>query len=812
MKKPSAHKILPARILGLLPYVLSAGLALLFLLVWFRFQGLEQDRKRRELQRAATETSRILQQRIEVYGSYLLAAESLWRSSTRVTSRDWRTFLNTVGSLEDSAILEFAPGRKRDHRLVPSLDHAAVPWPPVIESTVHEIGEPDQSTLLALEKDSTHIFQMYRTMGQGQTVAMRIDGRSLYEELKKDFPEGIRVQIFLPADEINRLGAPSGKKPAWQPISEDIEEGEMRMVFHGPYFRYRIEADPRFFELHSGAGQNLYQIFFLAGGMILAFSLALFFLQQSRQKVRAVELARKMARAFRHSRSRQAQVFRKNQTMQLLLEPETGRIVDANEACLNYYGYNREELLSKTVFDINTKPKEEILAAMERARHFGQNQFQFKHRLRNGEIRDVEVYSGPLEFRGRTYLYSIILDITLRKQLERELIQTREAAQAASNAKSAFLANMNHEIRTPLTSLVGMTELLAETQLSDYQKEYLDYIRKSSKALLRIVENVLDASRIESGNLVMENAPFNASALLEEVKNVMNPAAREKGLELRIESDLNPDLILIGDAFRIQQVLLNLVGNAIKFTEKGKIIIEASGLASHPLHGGEGSPPTLEVIRLGVKDTGKGIPSEELNRIFDAFYRARNEGPEVSGSGLGLSICKKIVDLMGSSLRVISQAGAGSNFFFTLQLPSGILASRPQEPEMEKSPSSARRRLLIVEDNPDNMVLVQKVLSSSGYEIDTACDGKEAVRKVRDGHYDLVLMDLQMPHMDGITACRMIRRIMERRGREFPAVVALTASSLDEHRQRAFQAGMQSFLSKPVSPGTLRKTVATILA
>ncbi|MCB1170561.1 MAG: PAS domain S-box protein, partial [Leptospiraceae bacterium] len=534
-KKSPTPRILPARFLRFLPYVLSAGLAMLFLLVWFRFQGLEEERKQRELQRAASDASRIVQQRITLYGNYLLAAESLVNASTSVTKADWNHFLNTLKVSEDPALLDFGIGSISEKGMSFRLARSRTgTWPAAradLERLLSTDGLPVPVVLL--ENGPERNLQILRLMDGGGIAALRIDVDLLFDSMRADLPEGARVQLFLPTPSRERLGpGGQGLTPRWIPITPGVPEQGTKILYHGPYFRYVVQADQTFFNLHTGAGLGLFQLFFLGGGLFLAFLLALLFVQQARQRQKSVDLAKRLARAFRISRSRQAQVFRKNRTVQLLLEPESGQIVDANEAASHYYGYTREELLDMTVFDINTYTREEILSAMERARASGQNHFNFRHRLKNGEIRDVEVYSGPLEFHGKPYLYSIVLDITLRKQLERELIQAKEAAQSASNAKSSFLLNMNHEIRTPLNSLLGMAELLEETELHPDQREYLQVMRKSSAAMLGIIENVLDASRIASGKLVLESAPFRVGALLEKVRSVMLPAAREKKLEL----------------------------------------------------------------------------------------------------------------------------------------------------------------------------------------------------------------------------------------------------------------------------------------
>tara|TARA_B100001939_G_scaffold344559_1_gene359298 strand:- start:42158 stop:44611 length:2454 start_codon:yes stop_codon:yes gene_type:complete len=809
----------------LLPYFLACGLALLHLLVWFRFQGIEHSRQQKELQKAAMEISRHVQRRVDFYNSELLALESLYKASDLVTRADWQAFLKTMRADEDPAILDLAVGTMNaDGKFQPQYSKArSSPWIDAGKNAFEVLMQKEElysesftPPVILKELGEGHAFQMYRLMNARtmQVAAIRLDGEALFEEMQDDYPEGVAVEAFLPAPEAEKLGRPqsTGIRPNWSPVTPAIGgEGET-LLYHGPYFRYNVQASPRFFEIYSGADQGLFRLFFLFGGLGLSVLIALLFWQQASTRVRAVDLARKMARAFRLSRSRQAQVFRKNKAVQLLLEPGSGRIIDANEAAIHYYGYDREELLKKTVIDINTATKEEIVAAMERARTAGQSHFDFKHQLKNGEIRDVEVYSGPLEFQGKTYLYSIVHDVTVRKQLERELVQAKESALSASRAKSAFLANMSHEIRTPMYSLMGMAELLQETSLSEEQLEYLETIQKSSRALLGVLDSVLDVSRIESGKMTLDTAPFSPDQVFQNVLAIMEPVARQKGLVLRVESGLDPRLRLTGDSFRLQQVLLNLVGNSIKFTSRGEIVILADSLASHPLSGDGDSPPTLEVIRLGVRDTGRGIGREEMEHIFDSFYQLDSSMKRSGGgSGLGLSVSKKIVELMGSSLRVISQPGEGSHFFFTVQLPSAVAPQIEEPQEAEVKVSNREASILIVEDNRDNQLLINKMLGKGPYELDSAWNGKEALKKTASRDYDLILMDLQMPVLDGLSACRILKRRYSNRpsyaGRNCPPVVALTASSLEEDKQEALAAGMAKFVSKPVTPAQLRKIV-----
>ena len=487
----------------------------------------------------------------------------------------------------------------------------------------------------------------------------------------------------------------------------------------------------------------------------------------------------------------------------LMTTDPSGIITDVNKQMEALTGCTRDELIGAPFKSYFTDPERAEAAIKLVLREKKVTDYELTARALDGKKTVVSYNATTFYDRGRTLqgVFAAARDVTERKRVEAELQQAKSAAESASRTKSDFLASMSHEIRTPMNAIMGIADLLAKTPLSPEQNKYVQIFRRAGDNLLNLINDILDLSKVEASQLELERTGFSLNELLEKVMEMVAVRANEKGLTLVCEIERGTPTDLVGDPTRLCQVLLNLVGNAIKFTEAGTVSMRVKPDKNF-------SVPTA--LRFTVSDTGIGIPDEKLGRVFERFTQADSSTTRrFGGSGLGLTISKRLVELMGGTIGAESQIGKGSVFSFAVPfevwtdpmrravIPVGATADLPL-PALH---------ILLVEDSPDNRTITVAYVEDTPYRIDVAENGSIACRMFKAGHYDLVLMDRQMPVMDGLTATREIRAWEQANDKVPTPIIALTASALKGDREMCLAAGCTAFLTKPIKQEVLLQAI-----
>jgi PAS domain S-box-containing protein len=464
----------------------------------------------------------------------------------------------------------------------------------------------------------------------------------------------------------------------------------------------------------------------------------------------------------------------------LMTTDPSGIITDVNKQMEALTGCTRDELIGAPFKSYFTDPERAEAGIKLVLGEKKVTDYELTARARDGKQTVVSYNATTFYDRGRTLqgVFAAARDVTERKRVEAELQQAKAAAESASQTKSDFLASMSHEIRTPLNAIIGIADLLAKTPLSPEQDKYVQIFRRAGDNLLHLIDDILDLSKVESSQLELERTGFLLNDLLEKVTEIVAVRAHEKGLTLVCEIAPKAPIDLVGDPTRLRQVLLNLLGNAIKFTESGEVALRVTP---------DGDSCVPGALRFTISDTGIGIPGEKLGTVFERFTQADSSTTRrYGGSGLGLTISKRLVELMGGRIWAESEVGKGSVFSFAVPLEIWAGARRAAVPVGTGSaPALPALHILLVEDSADNRTITVAYLQDTPYRVDIAENGAIAFEKFAAEHYDLVLMDRQMPVMDGLTATRAIRAWEQANHRPPTPIIALTAAALKGDQEKS---------------------------
>lgn len=500
----------------------------------------------------------------------------------------------------------------------------------------------------------------------------------------------------------------------------------------------------------------------------------------------------------------------------------TGKITDMNEALVNITGMTREELTDSDFFDYFTEQQKarEVYQEVFEKGSVADSSLTLRHK--GGKLTDV-LFNGSVYKDDKGNVVGVVIvarDVTDQKRIASELIEARVFAELATEiaeeakinaekstiiaenavkAKQQFLSNMSHEIRTPMNAIIGFTKVVLKTELTLKQKEYLDAIKMSGDALIVLINDILDLAKVDSGKMTFQKTPFKMKSSVSAMLHLFEPKIQEKNLKLFKEYDSQIPNVLIGDPVRLHQIILNLVSNAVKFTSKGKIKVSV-----HLVH----EDHEKVIIEFAVTDTGIGIPEDKKEKIFENFQQVSSPtSSQYGGTGLGLAIVKQLIEPQGGTIRVKSTLGKGSTFSFTLSFQKTNADAELEHELLELDSERKNIKILVVEDIPLNQLLMKTILDDFGFERDVAENGKIAIEKLKEKDYDVILMDLQMPEMNGFETTDYIRNTMNSK---IP-IIALTADVTTVDLAKCKSVGMNDYLAKPVDERVLYSKIMGVL-
>ena len=479
-----------------------------------------------------------------------------------------------------------------------------------------------------------------------------------------------------------------------------------------------------------------------------------------------------------------------------------GILLEYNDAGARILGYDSgADLVGRPATDIFFDPADKDLSDQKMADHGTASNQEIRVRRKDGNTAWIMANTTMVNGASGTEIEGTFVDITLLKQAEEQMRLAKEAAEAASRAKSEFLANMSHEIRTPMNGVIGMIDLALDTDLTAEQREYLATVKSSAGALLEIINDILDFSKIEARKLELERVSFSVKEVVRATVKDFSVQARNKQLSLQCDFSADLPEMAIGDPGRLRQILMNLVGNALKFTNEGEIMVRAMR-------------PHEDTLQFSVSDTGIGISPEKQKSIFEAFVQADTSSTRhYGGTGLGLAIVSQLVALMQGRIWLESKPGSGSTFYFTARfgMATAVTVRDEIQPREEHAPAASAWKLhiLVADDNLVNLRLARSLLAKQGHSAVAVGSGREALLALQQQDFDLVLMDVQMPDMDGFETTKTIRAQERTSGKHLP-IVAMTAHAMSGDRERCLAAGMDSYVTKPVDAIKLFTAIAGV--
>lgn len=608
---------------------------------------------------------------------------------------------------------------------------------------------------------------------------------------------------------------------AWNPFAERMLKLTKEQLFNKPVKELYPPKEWRKLRAlkirQKGIGQDIETQMVRSDGSVLDVSISISILKDLEgNQVGSIGIMRDITRQKAAERKlrdseNKIRIILDNSAASITLTDEQERIVSWNKYTEQLLEMNKTDLYLKPISAIYPKEEWEKIRSENIRKMGSKHHLQTKVNTKTGGVIDIDLSINILRDINGLIVGSvgIMHDITEQKKFQEMLVQAKLAAEEASSAKSLFLANMSHEVRTPMNTIMGMIDLTLDTPLSNEQKDNLSVAKDAADNLLGLLNDILDLSRVEAGKITLENIEFDLPNVARSVIKGLSVLARNKGLELELEIEENVPALLEGDPVRLRQVLINLINNALKFTHKGiiKTVIKVASINDKEA-----------MLLFAVQDQGIGIPKDKHALIFDVFTQADDSTTRrFGGTGLGLAISKRLVDMMGGRIWVESEVAKGSTFLFTANFKLAevkkvsVSALDGADIDVEKIIREELQQLniLLAEDNVVNQKITTRILEKQGWNVDAVENGQEVIEKNNSKEYDVILMDAQMPVLDGIETTKIIRKNEEKTGRHVP-IIALTARAMQEDRKRCIDAGMDGYVAKPIDRKKLFEEITSI--